>query len=532
MGKNHEGVTRRDFLRGGMVAGVSLSLAGLAGCAPKDISQKKSEGSSAGRAGLRAADVQWDKEADVVVVGLGGAGSAAALDAHKGGAEVVVIEATEMGGGSTAVNGGYVYLGGGTELQQKLNVDDTADQMYAYLTAAGGETASQEAIRIACDNAPDLFKWCQEMGMEFPEKLDEGYVVDARVPGVGLAYSGNERAFRLAKVTPPVPRGHLVSPDGNGMGFIRPLKAAIEAAGIEVLYNTAGKALVADDAGRVVGVAVESKGNTTYIKARRGVALTCGGFGLNKEMMDAVYPFSTKRGAHITAAPPEDGSGILMGMAIGADTHGMSRFQSGMPLYTYTVSCCKGMLVDGNGQRIAAENEYNSFIGGRIVRSNLSAAYLIVTDGLAAEIAENIDMSRITPTILKAASMAELAPQIGVAPETLQNTLDVYEAGVSAGVDYAYGKPDKFLVSLATGPYTAYYLGSDICYNGTLGGLRINTDAQVLDTEGSVIPGLYAAGRNSGLFYGFYMGSGTSMLDCFTFGRIAGQKLAAEKPAA
>lgn len=531
MSKQRESVSRRDFVRGSVLAGAGLSMAGLlGGCAPQSAQDKKPSSGSAARGGLSASDVTWDVETDVVVVGFGGAGAAAAIDARKGGAEVIIAEATPQGGGSTAVNGGYVYLGGGTKLQQKLGVDDTPDQMYAYLTAAGGETASKEAIRIACDNAPNLYEWCEEVGMEFPERLDEGYIVDARVPGVGLAYSGNERAFRLAKVTPPVPRGHLVSPDGNGMGFFRPLKAAVEAAGIQVMYNTRGTALVTNDNGRVVGVVVDGEEGTQNIKARRGVALTCGGFGLNEEWMKAVYPFSTKLGTHITAAPPEDGSGIRMGIDIGADTHGMSRFQSGMPLYTYSVSCCKGMLIDGNGQRIAAENEYNSFIGGRIVRSNLSAAYLIVTDEIAAEIAQDLDMSRVSPTILKADSVVDLAEQVGVAPETLQNTFDAYEAGVAAGQDFAYGKAEKFLVSLKPGPYTAYYLGSDICYNGTLGGLRINTDAQVLDTDGEPIPGLYAAGRNSGLFYGFYMGSGTSMLDCFTFGRIAGQKLAEEQP--
>ena len=443
---------------------------------------------------------------------------------------MLIVEATESGGGSTLANGGKIYLGG-TALQKKLGIEDSTEAMYDYLINAAGDNASPDVIRTLCESAPEIYEWCIGLGMEFPEMAEtEGH--GSGHAGIGLHYTGNERARRFASVTPAVPRGHAANPEYSGMSFFRPLKAAVEAAGIEVLYNTSAMKLVFDDSGQVVGVLAAGKGGEEAVKARKGVVLTCGGFGMNEEMVRAYYPHTTKRGAPL-ATPNEDGSGILMGIAAGAETYGMGIFQTGLQFPVDTLR--KGILVNRAGSRIVAEDEYYSFVGTAVVKGESSEHYLILDsvlyDELQAGIADGtIDektASRLPEPVASSESIADLASQIGVASENLPLTVESYNTTAKQGVDAAYGKEAALVQPIDQPPFYAFYYGSDTCYVGSLGGLKIDLDAQVLDTEHAVIPGLYAAGRTSGLTYGMYMASGTSMLDCFVFGRRAGRNAAA-----
>ncbi|MDR0347445.1 MAG: FAD-dependent oxidoreductase, partial [Coriobacteriales bacterium] len=305
-------LSRRDFLKGSALAGAGLASVGmLAACTPQ------TPGGSGGEQGaLDAANVTWDKEADVVVVGFGGAGGAAAIEAAEAGASVIVVEITDVGGGSTAINGGYIMMGG-TGLQKELDIEDSTDEFAKYLAAAAGGSGDAAAWEFMAKGAPELYDWCLSVGMDFAKTVDFGKVGGGR-PGLGLAYSGNERARRFAAVAKPAPRGHIVAPEGNGQGFFRPLKAKVEELGCEVLYETTAEHLVLDGNGRVVGVtAVDAGGKTINLKARKGVCLTAGGFGVNAEMVQAHYPHDAKA-VYPTACLQELGIGINMGLEIGA----------------------------------------------------------------------------------------------------------------------------------------------------------------------------------------------------------------------
>jgi 3-oxo-5alpha-steroid 4-dehydrogenase len=492
----------------------------LAACAPAPA------GGGAGDGGAQSAvDITWDKEADVVVVGFGGAGGAAAVEAAKAGAKVIVLELTAEGGGSTAINGGFVMLGG-TALQEELGVEDSTEEFGKYLAAAAGGTGNPDAWKFMADGAPALYDWCLEVGMTFDKTLDEGKVGGGR-PGLGLAYSGNERAREYAAIAKPAPRGHIVSPEGTGAGFFRPLKAKSEELGVELLYETTGQHLVLDDTGRVVGVtASDASGKTLNIKALRGVCLTAGGFGMNPEMMAAHFVYDVTP-AYPTAAASENGIGIQMGLEIGADTFGMSRHALGSALYGPQGSeLLKGVLVGPNGRRLIAEDEYYAFVGRAICAAK--NGFIIADETINAAI---LSMGPKEP-LATAASIEELAAAIGVPPTVLASTIAVYNEGAATGEDPEFGKHAEFLVPLATAPFYAYYNGPEGMYYHTCGGLKINLDAQVLDLAGDPIPGLYAGGRNSNIAYGYYVGSGSSMLDVFTFGRIAGQRAAAATPVA
>lgn len=514
---NESNVSRRDFLRGSAVVGAGLGAAGLlAACTPKTDTAGGSGGSGAA---ISAEGVTWDKETDVVVVGLGGAGGAAAIDAADAGAKVIVLEKSDAGGGSTAANGGFLMLGG-TALQRELGVDDSTEEFAKYLVAAAGGTGNEEAWRFMAQGAPALYDWCVEIGMTFDKEIDLGKVGAGR-PGLGLSYSGNERAREFAAIAKPAPRGHIPSPEGNGQGFFRPLLAKIEELGCEILYNTAGEHLVVNADGRVVGVRATGSSGEVNIKANRGVCLTAGGFGLNEEMMKAHFVHDVMP-AYPTATENELGIGVKMGLEIGADTNGMSRHALGSALYGAGTEALKCMLVNGNGRRIIAEDEYYAFVGRRIIESK--TAFLIADNALNATLAEQ----RADKPLASAESIAELAAALQIPAETLQASLDIYNAGAAKAEDVEFGKHEEFLMPLTTPPYHAYYNGPETCYFHTCGGLKINLDAQVIDLQGNPIPGLYAAGRNSNIAYGYYVGSGSSMLDVLTFGRVAGQQAAAE----
>lgn len=361
-------VSRRNFLKSAALAGAGLSFAGaLTACAPKSASDES--GNKGGGAGIASDNVTWAKEADVVVVGFGGAGAAAAIEAKKAGAEVIILEMNDAGGGSTLANGGFIMMGG-TDLHKKFGLEDSPENFYKYLSAAAGQNTNHEAIKLICDSSPDLYRWCVECGMDFESgTADTVHHLGGYNAGTSLGYSGNEMAYDYRSITPPIPRGHMPQPSSSGKDIFGPLQNKVEELGIEVLYGTAGSYLLNDASGRITGIATEGKSGETFIKARKGVVLTCGGFIDNPDMLNAFYPFTNKRGTSLTTAGSEDGSGILMGMAAGAATQGMGCFQIGCTLVTNAEPLAKGVLVNEKGRRIVAEDEYNSFIGKAIIQA-------------------------------------------------------------------------------------------------------------------------------------------------------------------
>ncbi len=493
--------SRRQFLSGALALGTAVAAGSLMGGVPAAMAE----------------EATWDMESEVVIVGFGGAGSAAAIEARKAGAEVLILEMGETGGGSTVLNGGFIYLGG-TDLQAKLGIEDDVEEMYKYLSTAAGEYANKDAIKLLCDQSPDIYNWCLEVGITFPEVLDEGHVSHGR-DGLGLTYTGNERARAFRDIAKPAPRGHVVG--ATGQGFFGPLSAAVEASGAQIVFNAEAKHLVVDESGRVVGVQAVVDGVDQFVRATKAVILAGGGFTNNAEMVFANFPYTCQPGNPVSN-PNENGTCIKMGQEIGADLYGMSSTQFGNSIYSVGEEACKGILVSQNARRIIAEDEYGSFVGDKIMQ-NGPAAYLIIDSALKGV----FDEAGSEP-IAEGETVEDLAGAIGIDPVTLANTVESYNIAVANGEDGECGKDAQFLQAIEQAPFYAYDYSSENCYYMTQGGLKIDLDAHVINVFGEVIPGLYAAGRSSDITYGHYMGSGTSMLDCFVFGRIAGQNAAAE----
>jgi len=503
-----QGITRRELIKGA-AAGTVVASGALSGCAPtapSDLPEK------------------WDAEADVVVVGLGGAGAAAAIEACRAGAKVIVLEKAPVSGGSTVLCGGLLYMGGGTPLQKATGFEDSVENMYDYMLEAAGAGGDPEMIRTYCDDSLSLYDWLVELGVPFKESYIPGKW--AAVPTEdGLAYSGNESQAHFKTVAKPVPRGHHVEGPGETGSVLWPfLKAGVEAAGAEIIREAPVQKLVANPEGRVVGVVADVDGIEEYYKANKGVILCAGGFAANKEMVARHCPTFLRSEFQVGTAG-DDGSGIRMGQGAGGDVRMMGDPFGYSAIYEFGQALVKGVLLDDRGRRFVGEDNYGSWVGKVLLRDH-PVSYLIVDQAIWDEIHEAA--KKVLTIAAQADSIAELAQAANINQDVMENTIDFYNEHAAKGEDPTFSKDEHYLVPLENGPFYALsYPAAGVGFF-TTGGLRINGKAEALDPFGETVPGLYAAGRNAfAVTAEQYPGSGVSVCEGLTFGRIAGKTAAA-----
>jgi 3-oxo-5alpha-steroid 4-dehydrogenase len=486
----------------------------------------------------------WDLEADVVILGSGGAGTSAAIEASRGSASVIVFEKASNPGGNTAHSGGVIYLGGGTPLQQANGFEDTPENMYAYLELQMGPTSNLDRLRYYCENSVDHYNWLIDAGVTFGEKYWEGKVVQPSAEEGGLYFSDNQTNSPFSELIDPMPRGHMMK--GAGAAVYQALHTTAQGLDIQWQFNTRGERLIVNEEGRVVGVVVQTgiadpsdpttdgtpaaatptaASQTLNVKANKGVVLAAGGFQFNPEMLADHAPWYLTGfglgGPHLG----DDGSGIKMGAAVGADAFNLS-FASPWDFIYAPGENCKGVLVDGVGRRFVAETRYGADIGDAVFRRNNGIAWLVmdtaIYDGAIAAGAVLGD------PVATAASLEELATALNLEASVFLNELAFYNEQAAAGADPVWGKHAEFLQPLETGPFMAFQFGAakGIPFI-TLGGLRSDIDCNVIDQWGETIPGLYGAGRTSpGISQEYYV-SGTAVGDCTFWGKVAGRAAAA-----
>jgi 3-oxo-5alpha-steroid 4-dehydrogenase len=518
-------ISRRQFIRNTTIAAVGGMSAGvLIGCAPRTMGE--ATGGTTVVSSSKLPD-KWDKEADVVVIGFGGAGSAAAIEATKAGASVIVVERMENGGGSTAICGGIIYMGGGTPLQKACGFDDTRDDMYNYLVAATGEGADTEKIGLFCDKSLELYDWLDQLGLKFKQTFLAGKYA-ALPTDDGLGYSGNEAIAEFTAIAKDVPRGHHApAPGQSGAEIFKPLKAAVEASGAEIMYQTLARHLIKDQTGRVVGVVVDVNGAQQTIKAKKAVILTAGTYHANMDMVKQYAPAWSQDVTYV-GTPGDDGSGIRMGQEVGADLNHIGAVTGFGGVYMFTEELVKGILVNQSGRRYVGEDGYGSRVGVRIVERNPNS--FIITDSKVWDSIPDAAKETLNKMVVSADSIETLAASIGVPTALLISTVNDYNAMVAAGADAEFQKNEHYLSAIDQGPFYAVFWGHQIVARQAIGGLMSDINSRVLDTNHAVIPGLYSAGANtSGIISRFYPGSGTAVGSALTFGRIAGQNAAADE---
>ncbi|WP_169729263.1 FAD-dependent oxidoreductase [Solimonas soli] len=507
--------SRRAFLRR-----LALASAGAAGAA---ASFDLSAATPAARREVR----HWDATSEVLIIGSGAGGIAAAIEARRAGAQALVLEKFQVPGGSSSLSGGVCYCGGGTALQKALGFEDTVEAMYDYIVAASGLHASIDKAQVYCENSVAHFDWLVANGVKYAQKFSDEKEIS--IPDGSLYFSGSERVWPYRDAIRPAPRGH-VPPSPHLIGG-RDLMAALTASalklGATLKTRMSAERLVVESDGSVSGAIVtdEAANRKVAIRAKKGVVLAAGGFIHNRAMLERYAPELAQCSAPWGRAG-DLGIGIQMGMAAGGAVLRMNQGFVIIPIYP-PESIVKGIIVNARGQRFVPEDGYYGLLGHEIAFHQDGKAFLIAD----ADIAFAWDDFRL-PVAAKAATIAELESALQMPDGALTQSVDYYNAHAKSGDDPLLHKAKKFNAPLLKAPFTAYDLRLPNVFAPvhTFGGLQTNIDAQVINAWGEPIPGLYAAGRTSaGLPVAPYIGSGISVGDASYFGRRGGHHAATRK---
>lgn len=536
----------------------------------------------------------WAEAADVVVVGLGGAGVATALEALEQGLSVIALDHYD-GGGSSAANGGVYYAGGGTSIQREAGVQDSPEMMQAYLETEVGNVVKPETLQAFCQNSADTFEWLRGHGAPFNAAM---YARKTSYPPLDrfLYHPDSSLAEPFRSHTPPAARGHRTvhrngkKPWGLGAGIYNPLRAAALAKGLVFHAQAEARQLATDGTGRVIGVRVErladpairarhsrliaqanrwmsmlsptfpgarftfargfkylAKARTleaqartsAWVRARQGVVLSAGGFICNPEMVRHFAPDYAAGLPNGTLG--DNGSGIMLGLSAGGATGLMERI-SAWRFLSPPRAWGQGLLVNASGARYVNETWYGARIGDEMVERNNGKGWVVLDaalyrqsfkDALGKDVLgfqRDITFVNALFATIKAHTPQDLARKLGMDPATLTQTLAAYNAAARGEVGDLFGKVPEDMAVLGKGPYYAIDASVDArmfpiaCM--TVGGLLVEEETgAVQDAEGSVIPGLYAAGRNAvGICSNLYV-SGLSYADCIFSGRRAARAI-------
>ncbi|MDG3008953.1 FAD-dependent oxidoreductase [Rhodococcus sp. D2-41] len=481
---------------------------------------------------VAAADVAaFDHETDVLVVGYGCAGAAAALEASAAGAQVTILERASGPGGSSALSGGEIYLGGGTPIQSACGFTDTAEDMATYLIHALGPNADEEKIRLYSEQSTAHYDWLVARGVPFKGSLWDN---PTWVPPTddGLMWMG-ESAWPYNELAAPAARGHRVQSDGfGGKVLMDELTSSVTTeTSTEVHTDTRALRLVVDDTGRVCGVIARRFGTDHAYRARLGVVLTTGGFVDNDAMLEQHAPELLGKGKVSNGG--DDGLGIVMAQAARAAVRRMSTGQVG--IQTIPGFMARGMVVNGYGQRFINEDVYPGLVGIEALFRQDMRVWVVLDEQAYEQVPED-ERWGLLPTYA-AETVADLEKQMGLPENSLQHTVAEYNRHAGNGEDPWFHKSARWLRPLQS-PFAAIDVrlgmaapeggvtGGDGAAVFTLGGLVTDVDGRVYDLDGAVLPGLYAAGRaSSGLHGGGYI-SGTSLGPGTFFGRRAGRAAA------
>ena len=469
---------------------------------------------------------QWTDEAEVVVVGLGIAGVCAAIEASEAGADVLALERSGAPGGTSALSGGIMYLGGGTPVQEACGFADDPETMATFLLAACGPGADEAKVRRYCEDSVAHFHWLVAHGVpfkaEFCDEPNREPITDA-----ALLYSGGEDTWPFRELAHPAPRGHCPQfPDTAGGFLMTCLLGALEQTATRVVNDVRVERLVVGEGGRVVGVAARQAGRDTFVRARRGVVLTGGGFIFNEAMVryhcpDALRPNAAWR----VGTDNDDGRVIRVAQGAGANVTRMDEFECALPIRPPN-RLAKALLVNRKGQRYINEDTYTGRIGHESLVNQDGDVFLIVDEHLFTRNYVGMNITWAAETV------DELARDIGVPPEALLQTVEDYNRHAERGEDPAFHKNPEWVVPLRP-PFGAVDLRVDadaIYAPFTLGGIETDADSRVLATSAGAVPGLFAAGRSTAGIAAHGYVSGISLGDSSYFGRRAGAHAAGEPP--
>jgi fumarate reductase flavoprotein subunit len=462
-------------------------------------------------AGAIAYPISKTEKYDVVIIGGGNAGLAAAVEASSAGAKVVLIEKMAFLGGNT-IRAGGAYNAADPERQSKQGIEDSTEKHYQQTLAGGDNKGDPELVRTLVEGAPEGLKWLEGMGMKFNDKV---FTV------LGALW----------------PRSHAPI-DPTGTGFIKTLKAAAEKNGVVFVLDTKAERFVKEN-GRVVAVVAAAKdGTRVSYNAKLGVVLATGGFAANKEMRQK-YDARITPNLGTTNHPGATGDGMVMAEKIGAALVGMEYIQM-LPLGHPKTGALEGWVgfnvedyiyINKEGNRFVSEAERRDVMTQALIKQPDQFMY-IVCDAHSMPTAQTKNSFNETAEQLvkagsafSADSIEGLAVKIGVDPVQFKKTIDEYNVGVESKND-PFGK--KLLGQKIDLP--PFYASPRVpTVHHTMGGVKINKFAQVIGVDEQIIPGLFAAGEVTGGIHGTNRLGGNALADTIVFGRIAGKDVVSLK---
>lgn len=453
---------------------------------------------------------------DVVVVGAGGAGLAAALTAAQNGADVVVLEKMAMVGGASSMAGGGTNATG-SQWQQSYGIEDSPEAYFMDIMENGHFFSDARTLWLYANTQGAAFDWLvAEDGAALP------YVNSQPSPSAEHSY------------------GRTFSPEGGGAGVVSALQQKVTDLGVEILLETPAQELMVTD-GTVTGVKALAADGTPYEITANSVILATGGYGANTDMLPETVTSLPYAGA-VSAT----GDGLNMATAIGADAinldkvniqphsiilpdgRGQHTFQGCLAMYNKTGS----ILVSDQGVRFVNEQGSANDIKAGMEQNEHS--YLIMdaasfeTYAQTCIASHNFTQEQLdqwleangtsNPVFAHADNLEDLAAIVGIPSGALTETVERYNGFVSAGEDTDFGR--KVSTAMGDGPY--YAVEMNLRYYATLGGLHINDNMQVLDTDGQPIQGLYAAGEVVGGVVGDIYAPGSLFGWAMTSGHNAG----------
>lgn len=452
--------------------------------------------------------------ADVVIIGGGGAGLAAAVAAHENGATVIVVEKMSRLGGNTILSGGALNAVDPVR-QEAQGIEDSIEKHYTQTYEGGDKQGNPVLIQTLVENAYAGVQWLEAMGMKF-----------------------NDQVFTV--LGGMWPRAHKPSTP-LGTGFISTYQAYIDAnEGIEVLLDTEALELVFTD-GRASGVKAESLEGDVILNANNGVILATGGFSANNEMLEKYNEmWPSLKDIKTTNHPGATGDGLVMAEKVGASLIGLSNIQL-LPMGDPVTGSLSGNIEQGVENRIFVNKSGNRFVDEGARRDVMTKALFEQEDSWLWVVLdaknyptpekknnfnETIEELIAQGRAFKGDTLEELAEAIGVDPANLVKSVEEFNAAVESGKPDAFGRT-LFDTKIDTPPY---YAGARVpTVHHTMGGVEINEYTQVLDTNGEIIPGLYAAGEVTGGIHGSNRLGGNALADVTVFGRIAGESAALKR---
>ncbi len=437
------------------------------------------------------------KNYDVVVIGAGAAGLAAAIEAADAGAKVAVIEKMPMAGGSTILSAGIVYATG-SDIQQTAGVQDSVDELVAYWSERAEGKADEALLRTVAEKSGDTINWlASEIGVQFGDPFPAG--------------------------TSPVLRAHMAV--GGGNGIIAPMKKYAEGKNVEFFFETTATELITNKKGEVTGVKAVDKDDKTLTFKGKAVILATGGFDRNEELMQKYAAEAVGESTYVAVG--NTGDGLLMaekvnaGIAGNGSVIGFKAVEGELNLESEISSLMWSpfLLVNKEGKRFVNEaSDYPIIHEALLKQTDLRA--LLIFD--ATTYNPLLDQAVEKGEAYAADSLEELAQLSGINEEAFLETVREYNQMIDNTEDTLFGKELTGQTRIETPKY--YGVKIIAASIGTMTGIQINTEAQVLDNTGKIIPNLYAAGEvaNGSFFYKVYPASGTSIQMSLSLGRIAG----------